>query len=116
MSNQKQIGLALMQYVQDYDETMPPRFAEGLSPAMTRRNVTWREAIQPYMKNAEVLKCASNPRKDLTQVEGQGLYVSYSAARCDDGVGGVFKDKPAPAPRTPRTRCRSPACRRPPRR
>ena len=96
VSNQKQIGLALMQYVQDYDETMPPRFALTTSP--TPRQVTWRELIQPYMKNAEVLKCASNPRKDLTQSEGQGLYVSYCAARCDDGVGGVFKDKPAPAP------------------
>jgi prepilin-type N-terminal cleavage/methylation domain-containing protein/prepilin-type processing-associated H-X9-DG protein len=58
LSNEKQIGLGVMQYVQDYDETFPHhRFRiEDTNPvdgdARPDWNpVTWREMIEPYVKS-----------------------------------------------------------------
>ncbi|MEO7717059.1 MAG: DUF1559 domain-containing protein [Capsulimonas sp.] len=51
-SNLRQIGLAMMQYVQDNDERFPTSWAKG-----------WvgdaNFFVQPYMKNTEVLICPS---------------------------------------------------------
>jgi len=60
LSNEKQIGLAFMQYIQDYDETYPnQQFFNGSNWYV------WEEAIQPYVKTAahhgEVFRCPSNP-------------------------------------------------------
>ncbi|MBC8137055.1 MAG: DUF1559 domain-containing protein, partial [Fibrella sp.] len=45
LSNQKQIGLAIIQYVQDYDETYPSS-TDGAYHQ-------WYEVVQPYIKNGE---------------------------------------------------------------
>jgi prepilin-type N-terminal cleavage/methylation domain-containing protein len=56
LSNMKQISLGLMQYVQDYDERFPlNRFDWPNVP------YTWREAVQPYIRNLEVFRDPSNP-------------------------------------------------------
>jgi prepilin-type N-terminal cleavage/methylation domain-containing protein len=44
-SNLKQIGLGILQYTQDYDETMPPAYDGGL---------TWRAVTQPYLKSKQL--------------------------------------------------------------
>ena len=47
-SNLKQIGLGLMQYIQDYDEQYPPtRNASG----------GWAELIYPYVKSDQIFHC-----------------------------------------------------------
>ncbi len=47
LSNEKQIGLAIIQYVQDYDETFPlSEFAANTASP----GYTWENAIQPYVK------------------------------------------------------------------
>jgi prepilin-type N-terminal cleavage/methylation domain-containing protein/prepilin-type processing-associated H-X9-DG protein len=51
-SNMKQIGLALIQYTQDYDERGVTRILGGRS---------WRHVIQPYIKSGQVTTCPSNP-------------------------------------------------------
>lgn len=51
-SNLKQVGLAFMQYSQDYDEQMPFYY--------TRAAVWWMDAIQPYTKSYQVFKCPSD--------------------------------------------------------
>ena len=57
-SNLKQIGMALLQYVQDYDERWPSEAWWG-----------YKRVIMPYMKNDLVFKCPS---------EGSyGCFVSY---------------------------------------
>jgi prepilin-type N-terminal cleavage/methylation domain-containing protein/prepilin-type processing-associated H-X9-DG protein len=66
-SNMKQIGHALMMYVQDYDETFPyirfsaPGFESGSAAGKGRQTYVWRNAIRSYLKNLDVLGCPSNP-------------------------------------------------------
>jgi prepilin-type N-terminal cleavage/methylation domain-containing protein/prepilin-type processing-associated H-X9-DG protein len=56
VSNQKQIGLAMLQYNQDYDEMYPIAFY-GSSASGTP--VSWPLMIQPYVKNAQIFTCPS---------------------------------------------------------
>jgi prepilin-type N-terminal cleavage/methylation domain-containing protein/prepilin-type processing-associated H-X9-DG protein len=58
-SNEKQLGLALMQYVQDYDETIPFDWNGPL-------NETPQTAIYPYVKSAGVYRCPSNASTDTS--------------------------------------------------
>jgi prepilin-type N-terminal cleavage/methylation domain-containing protein/prepilin-type processing-associated H-X9-DG protein len=68
-SNMRQIGMAMMQYVQDYDETYPAlpwtgqAFGAGYdSPNPNYRTVfTWISQYQPYIKNRQVWVCPSDP-------------------------------------------------------
>ncbi len=53
-SNLKQIGLGLMQYVQDYDEIMPMNSTN--EPA----GGAWMDKIQPYIKSYQLFKCPSD--------------------------------------------------------
>lgn len=47
LSNQKQIGIAVMQYLQDHDE----RYMHN--------HGRWVDAVQPYIKNRQVFRCPS---------------------------------------------------------
>ncbi len=47
MSNMKQIGLGVMQYLQDYDERYMPDHEE------------WVNAVQPYIKSQQIFRCPS---------------------------------------------------------
>ena len=53
LSNLKQIALATLQYVQDYDERMP-RYYHA-----TPINYTAQTGIQPYMKSIQIWRCPS---------------------------------------------------------
>ncbi len=55
LSNQKQIGLAIMMYVQDYDETFPYFTMRG---GDTR--IFMFDLMEPYTKNAQVFECPSD--------------------------------------------------------
>lgn len=65
LSHAKQIGLALMMYVQDYDERYPGRWTGWVDPPITPRRayIGWRTLIYPYVKSADVFRCPSNPNK-----------------------------------------------------
>ena len=77
-SNLKQIGLGVMQYVQDYDETYPYARMED-----SDTSPTWRQLVQPYVKSAQLFSCPSNPQKDNVADVATGVYPaithSYSA-------------------------------------
>jgi prepilin-type N-terminal cleavage/methylation domain-containing protein/prepilin-type processing-associated H-X9-DG protein len=60
LSNQKQLGLALMMYTQDYDEKIIPYRNVGMEQWMGDVQWGfWYNTITPYLKNSGVLKCAS---------------------------------------------------------
>src|SRR6266566_4108509 len=62
VSNMRQIGSALMMYVQDYDETFPYiRFHCAALPGSHNGCYVWKNAIRPYLKSLDVLACPSNP-------------------------------------------------------
>ncbi|MCS6862774.1 MAG: DUF1559 domain-containing protein [Abditibacteriales bacterium] len=64
-SNNKQLGMAIMMYVQDHDEKLPFNYAYEWTPACTRidgRLWWWQDLVQPYIKNDQVFVCPSaNP-------------------------------------------------------
>ena len=65
-SNLKQIGVAILQYGQDYDETMVNTAIAGdvaVAGLPNAQWVVWDEAVQPYMKSIQVFACPSDPRK-----------------------------------------------------
>ena len=90
-SNLKQIGLAIMQYTQDYDEQMPLRYS-AYPP-----EVSWRANIQPYAQSKGIMQCPDNPSKDLVDLGSDGYNPSHSVARYDGGVGGPFRDGSSPS-------------------
>lgn len=55
LSNEKQIGLAFMQYVQDFDERFPAAWDNNRQPASN-----WAIECYPYIKSLQVFKCPSN--------------------------------------------------------
>jgi len=94
LSNLKQIGLAMAQYSQDYDEISTPR--------VTRLNggdVPFEDLLLPYTKSVGIYQCPSNPRKDdiacpqclpagFTSVQ----HVSYIASTNGPPANGAFSD------------------------
>jgi len=88
MSNLKQIGIGIMQYTQDYDETYPQyvpgkvthnaktnRPTAGVPPKVPSQLfvtndgdtwnddywVTWMDSVYPYAKSLQVFQCPSHP-------------------------------------------------------
>lgn len=93
-SNEKQIGLAVMQYTQDNEEIMP---SGRMSPTKTdNTGGNWQDIIQPYTKSYGVFVCPSNPRNTTPMLDGQNpppngpnsTRVSY-AAPIEVGVNGA---------------------------
>ena len=61
LSNTKQIGLAALQYSQDYDEAFPPSRMANASDTDSTRHSPWSVLIFPYVKNLGVYGCPSDP-------------------------------------------------------
>src|SRR5438045_1233710 len=63
LSNQKQIGVALSLYVQDYDETLPSSKSHGAwwtkADAKTWPPPFARDQVMPYVKNEALWNCPS---------------------------------------------------------
>lgn len=70
ISNMKQLGLALVMYVQDYDETFPTISVNGASIGTADNDAKvavfpafwqWMWQSLPYTKNRQILVCPSDP-------------------------------------------------------
>jgi prepilin-type N-terminal cleavage/methylation domain len=81
LSNTKQLGLAFMQYVADYDGTFPCGLAgPGNGP------VGWAGQIYPYVKSVDVFKCASDD-----SFNGNGIsYAMNANMEIDDFSSSPF--------------------------
>jgi prepilin-type N-terminal cleavage/methylation domain-containing protein/prepilin-type processing-associated H-X9-DG protein len=60
-SNIRQIGMALLMYVEDWDETLPSgrTWTTPYPGSSQSRYVTWRWLIMPYIKNKDIFVCPS---------------------------------------------------------
>ena len=77
-SNLKQIGLGILQYTQDYDETYPLGNVNNISINGTLTNgVPWQYTVQPYVKSTQLFKCPSNTANDPLDNTGGTIPRSY---------------------------------------
>jgi prepilin-type N-terminal cleavage/methylation domain-containing protein/prepilin-type processing-associated H-X9-DG protein len=90
--NLKQLGLALLMYVQDYD-LRAPAAVRGQDQEPGGR-YTWPAMVYPYLKNAAIYICPSGPgralpthRAPLLMAEIGGAAFSYGANRVHDAPG-----------------------------
>jgi len=70
LSNEKQIGLGLMMYTQDYDETYPTAYQYKNNTATTNGGssggyIHYTSVVHPYVKNEQVWVCPSDPNKGI---------------------------------------------------
>jgi prepilin-type N-terminal cleavage/methylation domain-containing protein len=80
VSNLKQIGLGIMQYVQDYDEKMPPAYI--VTTQMPPDGMFWsggawfwQQIIFPYTKSKQIYVCPSTP----LNTSATPYYANYGA-------------------------------------
>ena len=80
LSNAKQLGLAFMQYTQDYDETFPFQYWDGTAwqPAASGY---WGGEIMPYVKNSQIFRCPSSQNNFCAYV--YNLYLAPVTGRND---------------------------------
>ena len=78
LSNMKQLGLAMVQYTQDYDEMMVPSY--NFPPGT---NVTWRTLIFPYVKSVNVYTCPSNPKNQVQANDDQSPNLFMTSYSCN---------------------------------
>jgi prepilin-type N-terminal cleavage/methylation domain-containing protein len=70
-SNEKQIGLAVIQYVQDNDEAMP------CGTLANSNGVGWAGEVQPYAKSAQLFKCPDDSTSGNGAANPSTYPVSY---------------------------------------
>jgi prepilin-type N-terminal cleavage/methylation domain-containing protein/prepilin-type processing-associated H-X9-DG protein len=88
ISNLKQIALGILQYTQDYDETMP----QWASPIPSNANAGWATSVQPYVKSWQLFHCPSlassgAPSADVTDYSYNRCLGATSPA-CDNPAAG----------------------------
>lgn len=59
LSNMKQIGLGVTQYLQDYDEKYPFNNQVGVPAYSTTIEANWIAQTQPYIKSWQLFRCPS---------------------------------------------------------
>ena len=71
-SNLKQVGLGILQYVQDYDERYPATHWDvdsnnaAFPSAGNERGWSWN--VQPYVKSTQLFQCPSETNEQLTAI------------------------------------------------
>jgi prepilin-type N-terminal cleavage/methylation domain-containing protein/prepilin-type processing-associated H-X9-DG protein len=94
LSNVKQIMLGMKQYVSDYDQSYPPGIIRTVGSwttpdgTATTGNLPWFLAIEPYMKNVQILNCPSVS----TQYDGGTSFndISYGMNEWLSMTGGRY--------------------------
>ena len=84
-SNLKQVGLGLLQYVQDYDENMPRSAYGPVGAPSDAVNYKWMDAIYPYVKSEQIFNCPSDALSPNYKFRDGTNYGSY-------GQNGAYRD------------------------
>lgn len=77
LSNVKQISLAILMYVQDYDEKWGGAW---YTADITRQDLLWNNVVGPYVKNDQIWQCPSESAQyveDSHYNPGIRLYTNY---------------------------------------
>jgi len=99
LSNLKQVGLAGLMYIEDYDETYPPSTVNGTNTGYGANGQTyvnlanWKNLEQPYAKNVAIFWCPDS-RASFSEIydpsatnpigwAGYESYEDYVGADCD---------------------------------
>ena len=77
-SNEKQLGLAFVQYVNDSDEVFPPINLQNNGDVEN-----WEQAIYPYVKATGVYLCPDNVAGAVFQADGTGRNADHT---CKNGL------------------------------
>lgn len=94
-SNLKQIGIATMMYIQDFDETYPVASLEvPSSDGMANYTISyWFNVLQPYAKNRNIWYCPTAGRIDTSATSGIQQYSGgYGYNAC--GTGAISSNGP----------------------
>jgi prepilin-type N-terminal cleavage/methylation domain-containing protein len=99
LSNEKQIGLAVQQYVTDYDERMFYRagWAYSRSGDITQINqIRWWNLLMPYVNNNNVWACPSdgNPSPSVDDNGNKTILRSYIAVSTAESLTLAQVDDP----------------------
>lgn len=91
ISNEKQLGLALIQYSQDYDERYPGSGYYGAG---------WAERIYPYVQSIGVFQCPDDARSlpSKTPASEGSLAIPAAAAPLSYTLNENVADYPPPGP------------------
>jgi prepilin-type N-terminal cleavage/methylation domain-containing protein/prepilin-type processing-associated H-X9-DG protein len=99
LSNQKQIGTAMLQYNQDFDEMYSLGMYGGSASGTPR---SWAALVQPYIKNTQVFVCPSETQ-DLGMTPGtftpgtpNGFLVTYAFNFAISSNENIYKTKSLP--------------------
>lgn len=84
LSNEKQLGLAVLQYVQDYDETYPLAINSGVWAYQA-----WPDLVQPYAKSYNIFICPDDGNQKLGDGGPLGIGISYAVNSYLDGGSGA---------------------------
>jgi prepilin-type N-terminal cleavage/methylation domain-containing protein len=67
-SNVRQLGLGVLMYAQDFDETLPPVayiVGQSVEQAGSRGVVLWPDLVAPYLKNNDIRRCPDDVRSKI---------------------------------------------------
>ncbi len=81
-SNLKQIGIALMQYAEEYDERLPPAKFKNAQPVGTITSkgyqpYGWADAAVIYSKSTQLFQCPVEPQTDAGSDPTKSGYTDY---------------------------------------
>jgi len=100
LSNCKQMGLAAMQYAQDYDEAYLPGYIDNANGGTRTWYTIWYTHMEPYMKNRQVYMCASAVGPNPFDSSGHaysGVDYGINSRICPDRIGMKMADVKYPA-------------------
>jgi prepilin-type N-terminal cleavage/methylation domain-containing protein/prepilin-type processing-associated H-X9-DG protein len=72
LSNLKQLGLSVLMYCQDYDDTYPMNYQDASSGPGTAAQIplTWPNRLMPYIKSNQLYACPSDARPPNVDFDG----------------------------------------------
>jgi len=90
-SNERQIGLAILQYAQDYDEKYPggsPGVVDAANSANTDPGTGWAGCVRPYIKSIDLFHCPDDPTTP-------GTFAGFTFYPVSYGINMLIANQPA---------------------